>query len=88
MHLLSNSPRIYPADQIEPGSLKNFTAQLKEGAGTARLMRPQFFCRHSRLTADFGVQHSQLVWTVMSDFPVLIPPSPPIPLLLRCVLCR
>jgi hypothetical protein len=29
--------------QIEPGGLKNFAAQLNGGAGTARLMRPQFF---------------------------------------------
>jgi len=28
--------------QIEPGSLKNFAAQLSEGALTARLVRPQF----------------------------------------------
>ena len=31
--------------QIEPGSLKNFAAQLKEGARTARFQRPQFFSR-------------------------------------------
>jgi hypothetical protein len=30
--------------QIEPGSIKNFAAQLKEGARTERLMRPRFFC--------------------------------------------
>jgi hypothetical protein len=29
--------------QIEPRGLKNFAAQLKEGARTARLLRPQFF---------------------------------------------
>jgi hypothetical protein len=29
--------------QIEPGSLKNFAAQLKEGARAARFERPQFF---------------------------------------------
>lgn len=29
--------------QIGPGSLKNFAAQLKEGAIAERLMRPQFF---------------------------------------------
>ena len=29
--------------QIEPGSLKNLTAQLKEGAAAARLLRPRFF---------------------------------------------
>ena len=31
--------------QIEPGGLKNFAAQLKEGARTVRFMRPRFFCR-------------------------------------------
>jgi len=30
--------------QIEPGSLKNFAAQLKEGAEAARRLRPRFFC--------------------------------------------
>jgi hypothetical protein len=30
--------------QIEPGSLKNFAAQLNEGARIARFLRPQFFC--------------------------------------------
>ena len=29
--------------QIEPGSLKNFSAQLKEGAKASRPMRPRFF---------------------------------------------
>ena len=29
--------------QIEPKSLKNFAAQLKEGARIARFERPQFF---------------------------------------------
>jgi hypothetical protein len=29
--------------QIEPGGLKNFAAQLKEGARAARFMRPRFF---------------------------------------------
>ena len=32
---------LYP--QIEPGSLKNLTAQLKEGAAVARPLRPQCF---------------------------------------------
>jgi len=31
--------------QIEPGSFKNFAAQLNEGAAAARLLRPQFFGR-------------------------------------------
>src|SRR6266849_10121776 len=30
--------------QIEPGSLKNFSAQLKEGAKASRLMRLRIFC--------------------------------------------
>jgi len=29
--------------QIEPGGLKNFAAQLKEGARAARFLRPRFF---------------------------------------------
>jgi hypothetical protein len=34
--------RIYLLAQIEPGSLKNLTAQLKEGAAAARLLRLRF----------------------------------------------
>jgi hypothetical protein len=34
---------IYRPSQIEPGSLKNFAAQLKEGAAVARPLRPQSF---------------------------------------------
>ena len=33
----------YSHAQIEPGSLKNLTAQLKEGAAAARPLRPQCF---------------------------------------------
>jgi hypothetical protein len=33
----------YSHAQIEPGSLKNFAAQLKEGAAVARPLRPQSF---------------------------------------------
>jgi predicted nucleic acid-binding protein len=34
---------VYSPPQIEPGSLKNFAAQLKEGAAAARQLRPQCF---------------------------------------------
>jgi hypothetical protein len=34
---------VYSHAQIEPGSLKNFAAQLKEGAAAARQLRPRFF---------------------------------------------
>jgi hypothetical protein len=35
--------QVYLHSQIEPGSLKNLTAQLKEGAAVARPLRPQCF---------------------------------------------
>jgi hypothetical protein len=38
--------RVYLLVQIEPGSLKNLTAQLKEGAAAARLLRLRFFARN------------------------------------------
>jgi hypothetical protein len=41
--LAKKSPQAYCHGQIEPGSLKNFAAQLKEGAAAARLLRPQSF---------------------------------------------
>jgi hypothetical protein len=34
---------VYSPPQIEPGSLKNFAAQLNEGAMAERPLRPQFF---------------------------------------------
>jgi hypothetical protein len=37
------APSSLQCPQIEPGSLKNFAAQLKEGARTARFQRPRFF---------------------------------------------
>jgi hypothetical protein len=37
----------YSDAQIGPGSLKNFAAQLKEGAAAARLLRPQSFYRRA-----------------------------------------
>ena len=39
--------RVYLHAQIEPGSLKNLTAQLKEGAAVARPLRPRCFCPSS-----------------------------------------
>lgn len=47
--LAKENGRVYSLDQIEPGSLKNLTAQLKEGAAAARQLRPQCFWPHSRL---------------------------------------
>src|SRR5215472_8939980 len=41
--LAKKNGRVYSLPQIEPGSLKNLTAQLKEGAAAARPLRPQFF---------------------------------------------
>ena len=41
--LAKKNGRVYPLPQIEPGSLKNLTAQLKEGAAAARQLRPQSF---------------------------------------------
>ena len=41
--LAKKNDRVYPLPQIEPGSLKNLTAQLKEGAAAARRLRPQSF---------------------------------------------
>ena len=41
--LAKKKGRVYRRLQIEPGSLKNLTAQLKEGAAAARLLRPQCF---------------------------------------------
>src|SRR5215472_18626275 len=41
--LAKESARGYSLAQIEPGSLKNLTAQLKEGAAAARQLRPQSF---------------------------------------------
>jgi hypothetical protein len=41
--LAKKKRRVYRAVQIEPGSLKNLTAQLKEGAAAARLLRLRFF---------------------------------------------
>ena len=38
---------VYRSLQIEPGSLKTLTAQLKEGAAAARPLRPQSFCASS-----------------------------------------
>ncbi len=41
---LANLKReVYSHSQIEPGSVKNFAAQLKEGAAAARQLRPQCF---------------------------------------------
>ena len=47
--LAKKNGRVYCFAQIEPGSLKNLTAQLKEGAAAARQLRPQCFLAHSRL---------------------------------------
>ena len=47
--LAKKNGRVYSVGQIEPGSLKNLTAQLKEGAAAARQLRPQCFLAHSRL---------------------------------------
>ena len=44
--LAKKSARVYSLAQIEPGSLKNLTAQLKEGAAAARQLRPQSFWPH------------------------------------------
>jgi hypothetical protein len=41
--LAEKKRQAYPLFQIEPGSLKNFAAQLKEGATAARQLRPQSF---------------------------------------------
>jgi hypothetical protein len=41
--LAKKNGRVYALAQVEPGSLKNFTAQLKEGAAAARQLRPQSF---------------------------------------------
>ncbi|PYT80539.1 MAG: hypothetical protein DMG40_12340 [Acidobacteria bacterium] len=40
--LAKKNLRVYPLRQIEPGSPKNLTAQLKEGAAAARPLRPRF----------------------------------------------
>jgi hypothetical protein len=48
--------------QIEPGSLKNFAAQLKEGARTARLLRPQFFSLSFSL---FSFSLSRSLWFLL-----------------------
>ena len=56
--------------QIEPGSLKNFAAQLKEGARAERFMRPQFFLGEEssgvqgtpRAEAELGSRPSRLEW--------------------------
>src|SRR5215472_6661725 len=45
--LAKKNGRVYALAQIEPGSLKNLTAQLKEGAAAARQLRPQSFWPHS-----------------------------------------
>jgi hypothetical protein len=44
--LAKKKRRVYLDAQIEPGSLKNLTAQLKEGAATARLLRLRFSARN------------------------------------------
>jgi len=41
--LAKKKQQVYSLAQIEPGSLKNFAAQLKEGAAVARPLRPQSF---------------------------------------------
>src|SRR5207237_9486579 len=41
--LAKKNGRVYSLTQIEPGSLKNLAAQLKEGAAVARPLRPQSF---------------------------------------------
>jgi hypothetical protein len=41
--LAKKKRQVYCDAQIEPGSLKNLTAQLKEGAAAARLLRLRFF---------------------------------------------
>jgi hypothetical protein len=41
--LAKERPEVYGHSQIEPGSLKDLTAQLKEGAAVARPLRPQSF---------------------------------------------
>jgi hypothetical protein len=51
--------------QIEPGSLKNFAAQLKEGARTARFQRPQFFPRRpyqSEFPTGGGIARSEFLF--------------------------
>ena len=43
IRLAKKNGRVYSLGQIEPGSLKNLAAQLKEGAAAARQLRPPFF---------------------------------------------
>jgi len=65
---------VYRHTQIEPGSLKNLTAQLKEGAAAARPLRPQFFClcpflTRCRSAQSFSKNLLLLVWqSILSDF--------------------
>jgi hypothetical protein len=50
--LAKKNRQAYSLAQVEPGRLKNLTAQLKEGAAVARPPRPQSFYVHP-LAASF-----------------------------------
>ena len=50
--------------QIEPGSLKNFAAQLIEGARAERFMRPRFFLG-KRVQEFKGPRGLRLNWVVV-----------------------
>jgi hypothetical protein len=52
--LAKKKRRVYRLAQIEPGSLKNLTAQLKEGAAAARLLRLRFFARNILAASSLG----------------------------------
>ena len=49
--LAKKKDQVYRLGQIEPGGLKNLTAQLKEGATAERRLRPQSFLLHEGLLA-------------------------------------
>jgi len=70
--LVRKNRRVYRHAQIEPGSLKNLTAQLKEGAAAARLLRPQSFCPRVVAAAPSEIIRNNLlllVWqSILSDF--------------------